>query len=363
MSIFGKKYQKNDDSTKPMKASKTVVGFGASVVLSYASYKYGYPMVGHIFDFSHYNISAIGNELGIFVMSSIVGIIGGLGIEAIRSAESTDSNYHFLNVVKYSSVLPIISLAAISYFEPSATDFLLNIGQITAKGLVGSALAVTASVGIISPIFSKQIGHALFAGTEKLSVFNTMTEKFTQYFIERKLKKALNSQNDLSSAAIEKNKENGIDIVLNNILDRHQTLSLVISNSFRKYNIDRNAQNTLNSILTQAQYIVKHATLETLEYRQEVLSLYGTILPQIMKSFDCSLENANNEERQGNNEKLKQSLGRIEEHFGRLENILRENQKVEKNMDFDSAINFADARFKLINNNNQSNTKKMNLSG
>ncbi|WP_430227658.1 hypothetical protein [Paraburkholderia tropica] len=92
-----------------------------------------------------------------------------------------------------------------------------------------------------------------------------------------------------------------------------------------------------------------------------MLSLYGVILPQIIRSFDSSLENCTEAERQSNHEKLKQSLGRIDEYFSQLESVLRENQKTEKNMEFDSAISFADARFKLASGQEDKTSINRNL--
>lgn len=367
MSVFGKSYNneqsKHKSFNKMSNSTKTIIGLALSAPLAYVSYKYGYSLVGHAFDFSQNNVGSIFNEILFWGSSVVIGAMVGFFAEGFRTIDSKDSTYHISNGLKYSTVIPVISLATMSYFEPSSTEFLLNMAAINAKALGGSTLALAASAGLVSPIFSKQIGHKFLSSLDKLknmNAFSSLTEKFNQYFTERENKKLIkkNQQNIQTLNQTNPTSNDTQNSVIQKIVEVHSSLSNMATSHMSKYNIGSNIHEPLADIFNKSTYILKNTNLETLEYKQEVLSLYGNILPNIINSYISSLENANDEEKRINRDKLRQSLLRIGEHFGRIENVLRENQKAEKNMDFDSAINFADARFKLIKNDEQNAHQK-----
>jgi hypothetical protein len=371
MSIFGKQHEhtKNTEFTHKLgNASKTVLGLGVSMSLAYVSYKYGYSTLGHIFDYRNNNISSMGDELMVLGMSSFIGLFVGFMTEALIRIPTNGQNYKISNALKYSSVLPVLALAGTSYFEPNATEYLLNVGQIAAKTVGGSTLAVASSLGIISPIFSKQIGNKLIEKFDKLTSFSELTEKFSDYWQKRKAEKILkNNQKGLTNLSHQSsdntNKEANDNTVIQKITEVHQTLSSMIP----RYSITdtsfSNIQDSLKKIFSKSSYIIMNNNLETLSYKQEVLSLYGSILPQIINSYSSSLEHSSMNEKIANTEKLTKSLGKINEHFGRLENVIYEQKKIQKNMDFDDAVEFANARFHLPADDISQHNQKMNFKG
>lgn len=389
MSILGKRYtyKKNgksyEDSTFKH-VTKTILGLGVTGAFSYLAYKYGYGEVSSLFNhidvikngLSDNDAKISNNLLGFFTLGTIFGLVfGGIAEAAVSDEKCRD--FSALKYFRNASIFPVVASGIVLFHEPHAIEIALNAAHIAANFLGGAALAVVSTTVLISPLFSKKLVDVSETMARQIPAFSHLTQKMNDYFekihqdkLIKQNRKTLANSSAMSHIDEKQNDKSGQSVegtILTEMNKTHQALHQILLLAKNKYNLQY--ENTtysptqkLHEIYLKSEYIVKHSSLETLAYRQEVLSLYGNILPQIINSYEASLDNTTLEEKQNNSQKLISGLVKIDAHFGRLENVIREQNKTKKNMDFDEALQFAHSRFDLPENGIEA-TKKMVMKG
>jgi hypothetical protein len=375
MSLLGQRYQYqyNDKIYKDSKfkhVAKTVIGLGASATLAYISYKYGYHETAYLMNQAQDiannapDNKTVNNLIAGLVVSGIPSIIMG----AIFASDTGENGgFNFFHFLRNASLVPAIVSGVILFNEPHAIEIALNSTHAIADFAASCGLAVVSTIGLVSPFFSKSLTDLTEDLLRSIPAFSKLTSKFNDYFEKRREDKLLKQNRNtlLNAKSLEKIDDKSTQASTSveetmklEIKKIHDSLINIISYANQKYDIAQNNDSKVNSnvidkleaIEFKSQYIVQHYNLETLAYRQEVLSLYGSLLPQIIKSYEASLDNTTYNEKNINTQKLIDGLVKIDEHFGRLENVIREQNKEKKNMDFDEALQFAHTRFDLPEN-------------
>lgn len=379
MGILGKKYQYTKNGRTYEEGSfkqitKTVLGLGLTSALAYASYKYGYSEVASLYNQAdalyHSNHQDIMSTLfQTWAGTGFFGILIGGFVEACMSDEA-GRDYKFLNFIRNAAILPTIGTGIVLFNEPQATEVFINSLHVLGNVLAQGALGIASSVALITPFMSKKLMDKIEDKFHAIPAFSSLTQKFNDYFEKRQKAQQLKNNHKILSQAqqieqISSNPTTDINSdILSQMFNTQNALNDLLSHTMNQtQNIASDSSFTkLHNIFEKAQYIVKNASLETIVYRQEVLSLYGSVLPQIMKSYEATFENSTFDEKEVNVQKLNQSLSKIDEHFGRLENVIREQNKTKKNMDFDEALQFADTRYNLEDTQIQKpNSRKMTM--
>lgn len=207
----------------------------------------------------------------------------------------------------------IFYIAAIVYF---AALFMLAIGSL---------------------FFFKKLGNILVQGAKKLSVVNVLANKVKNFFMKKSLakeeKKAIENV-----ASINTEETQNSTSIFNHF---KSMINLLIKKESSHVGLKLQATQTLFNDMANE--------VASIEAKNDVLSLINKTLPQILMSYEIALKNASVEEKINKTEQMNVTLLKLKSYLKEASETLKEVEKSENGLSFDSTLQFAENRFKLKN--------------
>lgn len=216
----------------------------------------------------------------------------------------------------------IFYIAAIVYF---AALFMLAIGSL---------------------FFFKRLGNILVQGAKKLNVVNVLTNKVKNFFMKKSLakeeKKAIENL-----ASINTEETQNSTSIFNHF---KSMINVLVKKESSHVGLKLQATQTLfNEMANEVAYIESVSSVASIEAKNDVLSLINKTLPQILVSYEIALKNASIEEKINKTEQMNATLLKLKSYLKEASETLKEVEKSENGLSFDSTLQFAENRFKLKN--------------
>lgn len=314
-------------------------------------------LVSITFSFAPHIVSVLASLLSSYVANisspiksalgmSLIGLIPSFfGIFTTCAVIDCSSNWELdgYKVLKIFSFWLIVDLVLCSLFSGVGFSFILSLSII----LCLSALIVLSSASIIASIFSlfhyKKLGSWLEKMLVKMSFSNKLKTKWQNYFSKRKeVKESAKVISDVEHTSL-KNKS------YNEAFMNFKSLITTIAKKEHTH-VGFHLQKTktlCDEINEYVLYIQSCQSLDTIEANNEMVSLVEKTLPQILVSYEKALKNATLDEQIKNTEKMNTTFSKMKEYTEELANSLKEIEKKQNDMSFDSTLQFAENRFKL----------------
>jgi hypothetical protein len=349
---------------------KNLAALGATSSLAYLAFKYGFSESAHLlsstFSFAQNVSSNVKDEVSTNFLVSAAGLGGGtiIGFISELIAENFDNYYGEGKV--FCRVLLATPIIASTYylhslpngmevFTESAKHIMTGMGTLGVGALTIGALA--------SPLFFGTIANFFDELLSELPAFNKLTQKMGQWLSQikktRQDKKALNALEKSETLELDKKE----DTLLTEVNKQFATIRYNIDSDITRNNIGKenaklsyDIKEVLNHLSSYSSFILSNSTMETLEAKQEVISLVSKTLPQLALSYHRSLVNQEKDAIIVNTEKLLDVLTITEGHFKEIVNEVKEHQISMNNIDFEQAIEFTKTRF-----SKNSNTQKLKI--